>query len=108
MSRINLLNLISISAEYNETKEIITQAIKLGKILVENSRTEEEREQIQKSVYNLQTNQIRNQTKISTIKTKHRRGKVNKMSTTEIRYLFSSKLKINYTTTPATKHTIQK
>lgn len=40
-----MLNLISISEEYNETKEMIVEAIKLGKILEENAKTQEEREQ---------------------------------------------------------------
>lgn len=50
MNRINMLNLISISEEYNETKEMTVEAIKLGNILAKNAKTQEEREQTEISI----------------------------------------------------------
>lgn len=50
MNRIQLLNLISISREYNEIKDMIFQAIKLKEMLIQKSEVKSEKEEIQKSI----------------------------------------------------------
>lgn len=53
MKRIHLKNLISISNEYNETKEMLIEAIKLGERMYNRAKTESKQLVIQQKSTNL-------------------------------------------------------